>query len=406
MLAAMPTARASAALFAVLVTLPAARALAWPTLEPEGPRTSLLGGRWTIALGPDVSAAAAMGDPRVPTRAELDGIATMRTDDGRLSVRATLLSATRPADLEAVVRALPAPCTTSAIGPLADHEGVVSIACTEPSPDGAFRPLVLYATHTDGWVDRIEVQLDIDEASDRALALAFATAVAASLRAEAAAPAVERGTVEIARACVAGEAADRFTVTLPEGWIATRLGDEELTVLQFVRVGEVGARRPIASISFASGAMPPARIPAGAGTPREGTLLGSSVEWLEVSGPPDQPGLRETALELSVACGGDGPAWTGTIQLSVGGPAGMLDEGARVLETLALSSDRGHTVSTTGLGTEEEAPPPETSEAGATDEEDAEMQRTSHLWSMGIAGASLALLAIALVLRSRTTRPK
>jgi hypothetical protein len=405
MLAAMSTSRLLALALALTVSLTTGRALAWPTLDPDGPRTPLLGGRWTILLGPDASTAAAVADPRGPrSRAELDGVATIRGDDGRLAVRATLLSATRPADLEAVVRALPAPCETPTIAAFPGHDGTVAISCTEPSPDGAFRPLVLYATHTDGWVDRIEVQLETDAATDTAAALAFANAVATSLRAEDVAAAVERGTVELARACEEGSAGDALTITLPEGWIATRQGDAQLMMLQLVRVGELGVRRPLASIAFSPLDAAPARIPAGAGTPRAGTLLGHDVEWLEIVGPPEMPGIRELALGLSVACGEGATPWTGTVQLSAGGPSAMLDDGTHVLETLAMHSDRGHTVDVTPLGTEEE-PAPEAPAIDTTAEDEA-AEQTSHLWSMVIGAVSLGLLVLALVLRSRGTRAK
>ncbi len=405
MLAAMSTSRLSAALALLVVSMPAAHALAWPTLDPEGPRTPLLGGRWTILLGPGVSTAPAVSDPRAPLpRASLDGVAAMHDEEGRLAVRATLLFATRPEDLEAVVRTLPAPCDAPSIATLPGHEGVIAITCTEPSPDGAFRPLVLYATHTDGWVDRIEVQLETDEASDPAAAMAFATAVASSLRAEDVAPDVERGVVEVTRACVAGEASDPFTVTLPEGWIATRQGGEELAVLQLMKATALGTPRPLASIALTPLGAPPARIPAGAGAPRAGSLLGTSVEWLEIVGPADAPGMREVAVAVHVECGGDAPPWGGTLQLSAGGPSSLLDEGTRVLESLAMAGDRGHVAVATPIGTEEEAIPE--LEPSASDAEDEAAAQTSHLWSMGIGAASLLLLLLALVLRGRTTRPK
>lgn len=404
MLAAMSTSRLSAVLALLVVSMPAAHALAWPTLDPEGPRTPLLGGRWTILLGPEASTAAAVSDPLGPTpRAELDGIAAMRAEDGRLAVRATLLYATAPADLEAAVRALPAPCQTPTIAPLADHEGVIAITCSEPSPDGAFRPLVLYARHTDGWVDRLEVQLETDEVSDPTQAMAFANAVASSLRAEDVAPAVERGTVGVTRACVSGDAGDPLTVTLPEGWIATHQGDLNLELVQLVRIAELGTPRPIASIVFSPVGAPPARIPAGAGAPHAGSLLGTDVEWLEIVGPGNAPGIREVALGLSVDCGGGAPPWTGTIQLSAGGASSTLDEGTRALETLSMGGERGHTVVVTAIGTEEEAPPEAQLDTSA---EDAAAEQTSHLWSMVIGAVSLAMLVLALVLRGRATRPK
>jgi hypothetical protein len=403
MLAAMSTARLCALALVLFVTSFTTHALAWPELTPDGPRTPLLGGRWTIALGPDASTAPAAGDPRGPTpRVELDGIATMRAEDGRLVVRATLLFATAPADLEAIVRTLPAPCATPTIAAFPEHAGWIAIRCSEPSPDGALRPIVLYATHTDGWIDRIEVRLEIDEATDRAAATAFADAVVATLRAEDVPAAVERGTVEVARACVAGDAADPFTVTLPEGWIATRQQGGELAMIQIVRVAELGGRRPIGSAVFSPTGAVPARIPAGAGTPHAGRLLGSDVEWLEISQGDDAPGIREVALALSVACGADAPPWTGTLQLSAGGASSTLDESTRVLETLAMGSDRGHTVTLTTLGTEEEPLPEDAMPVASGDDEAAE--RTSHLWSMGIGAVSVLLLVTALVIRSRTKR--
>ena len=404
MLAAMSTSTLRT-LAVIVIALVPAHALAWPTIVPEGPRTPLLGGRWTVVLGAEASSAPAQSERGVlaPPIA-LDGLTAIEVDEGHLAVRATLLFATGPADLLAVVRALPAPCAAPTIGPFPGHEGVVAIRCASPSPDGSFRPLVLYATHTDGWVDRLEVQLEIDDAADQASAIAFVDAALGSLRAEDVPPAVERGTVEVARLCASGEALDSLTIALPEEWIATKQENADLTLVQLVRASELGAPRAIASITLSRTSGAPARIPAGAGTEHAGSVLGQDVRWLEIVGESEAPGIRELALALSVACGGEAPPWTATVQLAAGGPSGILDEGTRVLERVAFASDRGHTLTATPIGTEEAEPAPDVA-GGDSSADDEAAAATSHAWSMGIGAVSLALLVLALALRARTSRP-
>jgi hypothetical protein len=382
---------------------------AWPAVDPAGHRVALLGGRWTLALPEDATAGPIAGDPHGPmARAELDGVAQLASPEGRFAVRATLLEASRPDDLAATVATLPQPCAGASTGPLGERTDAIAIRCTTPSPDGAFRPFVVYAVHTDGWVERFEAQIETTDPLDAAAresGVAFAEAVLATLRAEDAAPAVERGTIEVAQACAEGDVHDTFTVTLPEGWVATRQSMPGATLVSFFHVVPLAQPRPVLALTVAPNADMLSLLPAGAGTPRSSTLLGARVDWLAVGDASGARGMREVAVDLTVDCGG-GDSFARTMQLSVGGPEAMLDEGQHVLESLALASTRGHTAVIAGRSTEAPVVEDDGAAIAAQAREDEAAQASTHLTSMIIGGISLAMLAVAMWLRGRTTRPK
>jgi hypothetical protein len=386
---------------------PTSTALAWPTVEPEGHRVPLLGGRWTVALPENAVRAAAQTPPSAPPpREELDSATIVQTDEGNFGMRATLLESTRPEDLAAAVRGLPAPCTTPAYGTIGERTDLVAIRCTEPSPDGAFRPISVYAVHTDGWVDRIEALVETtnpDDTDGRTAGVAYAEAVMATLTASAAPDAVERGTIEVARACEQGEDADRITVTLPDGWIALRDAMPNGDLLRLTRVVPLGTGRAMLAIELASAGTQPPRVPEGVGEHQSGTLLGQTADWLVLHQEGSATSVRQVASEITIDCGG-GSTFARTLRLSVGGPVDTVVEGQHVLETMALTTTRGHTVELAGISSE--APVEEAPDLEAMSDEDRATEEQGHFWSIAIGGASLLLLAAALVLRGRTTRPK
>ena len=379
-------------------------ALAWPAIDRAGHRMPLLGGRWTIALPEDAIPAAIAGDPTGPTpREELDGLALLNTTDGHFAIHATLLEATRPADLAAAIRTLPAPCADPTYAPLGDRTDVLTIRCTTPSPDGAFRPIVAFAVHTDGWVERFEAMIETSDPDDtraRDEGVVFAEAVLMTLRAEDVPAAVDRGTIELGRACESEGAFDALSLTLPDGWVATRQNLAGGQLLRILRVIPLGEGRAMLAVDLAAAGTPPPRLPEGMGTLRASALLGEPVDWLvaEASGQ----GMRQLAVELVIDCGG-GATYARALRLSTGGPSASVDEGQHILESLTLRSERGHHVALEAVSSE--APPiedPAVGDVSAVEDDGAQ----GHFWSIAIGGASLLLLGAALAMRARSTRSK
>lgn len=387
------------------ICVPTSRALAWPTVDAaSGHRVTMLGGRWSLALPEDTSLAPTTGGPSgFHAPQTIDGIATVSTPEGHLAVRATLLETTRPTDLEAAVRATPPPCASPSYGTLGDRTDLVVIRCTEASPDGALRPLVAFAVHTDGWVDRIETQIEVSgPASEeaRASAVAYAEAVLASLRAEEATPDVERGTVQLAEVC--NDTPDPLTITLPEDWVATRQVVGGTTLVRATQLTPMGAPRAMVAIELSPAGTEPPRVPEGAGTLHDGALLGGAVQWLVVESPSEDAGLRQLASEITVDCGASG-TWARALRISIGGPRDRLAAAQTLTETLALGTEHARHATLAAVSSEAPVEPPLPLE-GET--EDDEAVRVGHLWSYAIAGVSIAMLIAALVLRGRNTRPK
>ncbi len=400
--------RSSLGVTLVLALLaPASSALAWPTVDPSGNQVPVLRGRWTVALPEDTLRAAATQAPNAPAaREELDSAAVVRTPEGNLAIRGVLLESTRPDDLAAAVRTLPAPCPSPTYGTLGERTDLVAVRCTEASPDGALRPLSVYAVHPDGWVDRIEAMVettDPDDEAARTAGIAYAEAVMATLTPGPAPDAVERGTIEIARACEADGAADRLTITLPDGWIAMRdtMGTTEL--VRLTHVVPLGSERPMLAIELSPAGSEPPRVPEGVGALRAGAILGSPVDWLVIEDEGQPTSVRQVAAELTVDCGGDA-RYARALRLSLGGPRATVDEGQRILEALTLGSTRGHTAELTAVSSQ--APAIDESALDEGSDEDRAAAQQGHFWSIAIGGASLLLLAAALVMRGRTTRPK
>ena len=342
-----------------------------------------------------------------PAVDERDSVAVYQNGEGSIAVRSTLLESTRPDDLEAAVRALPAPCPTPTYGTFGDRTDVVAIRCTEASPDGAFRPISLYAVHPDGWVDRIEALVDTENHTGetaRTAAVAYAEALLATLTAGEAPRPVETGTITIVSACTDGDASDPLTVTLPADWVAIRDTAPEHDLVRLMRVVPLGTQRVMVAIDLTGAETEVPRVPPGSGTHRHGTLLGSDADWLVLHEEGTPLAMWQLASTISVDCGG-GTTYARTMRLSLGGPTEIVDPAETVLETMALGGARGHHVSVTPIPLEvaaEEAPV----EAQAEGADDHEAEEQSHLWSYAIGGASLLLLAAAMVLRGRTTRPK
>lgn len=387
----------------LVVSVPASRALAWPTVEAaSGHRVTLLGGRWSAVLPEDSSLAPTTGGPSgIHAPQTIDGIATVSAPDGHFALRATLLEATRPTDLEAVVRATPPPCASPTYGTLQERTDLVVIRCTEPSPDGAFRPLVAFAVHTDGWVDRIETQLEPTDAASEAArtdGVAYAEAVLGSLRAEQAAPDVLRGTVELASVC--SETPDALSITLPEGWVATRQSALGTTLVRITQLTAMGEPRAILAIELSPAGTEPPRVPEGAGTLHDGSLLGGAVRWLAVESPTEPSGLRQLASEISVDCGGGD--WARALRISIGGPRERMGEAQAIAETIALGAEHGRHATLAAVSSEAPVEPLPLEGDG----EGEEAVRVGHLWSYAIAGVSIAMLIAALLLRGRNTRPK
>lgn len=398
---------------AVLAFLaPAPAALAWPTVDPDGYRVPVLGGRWTVAMPETTARAAATPQPGAPTpREALDSVGVYESpNEGNFAVRGTMLESTRPDDLEAAVRSLPAPCAAPEYGRVGDRTDLVAVRCSEPSPDGALRPLSVYAVHSDGWVDRIETLLETtnpDDAAARTAGVAYAEAVIATLRADSSTDAVERGTVEVARACEADGAADTLTLTLPEGWVAIRDPEPDGVLLRLMSVVPLGGERAIAAVQLVPAGSEPQRVPEGVGVLEPGQLLGNTVEWLVIHQDGAPTGVRRLATEVTVDCGG-GATFARALWLSVGGPTATLDRGQRVIESLALGGGRGHTAAVAVVSSEAQVVEPDVDDdaAGGRAEVDRETERQGHFWSIAIGAGSLLLLGAALVMRGRTTRPK
>lgn len=393
------------ALAALALSSIAPTAHAWPTVDPAGHRVPVLAGRWTVVMPESTARAVATPPPNAPpSREELDSAGLYQDPDGNFAVRGTLLESTRPDDLAAAVRALPAPCATPSYGTIGERADLVAVRCTEPSPDGAFRPLTVYAVHTDGWVDRIEAMVEPHDPEDSIARTAggeYAEAVLATLSAGEAPAAVERGTIEVARACVEGEAADPLTITLPSDWIAIRdtLGDGQL--LRMTRAAPLGGDRAMVAVELAPAGTPPPRAPEGVGTHATGTLLGSTVDWLVLHQDGAPTAVRQTASELTVECGG-GASFARALRLSIGGPTATLDDAQHVLETLALGGGRGHAATLSEVSSE--APTDDVAAAeGASDDEDAALEAEGRSWSIGIGVGSVVLLAAALALRARAS---
>jgi len=387
---------------------PTSTALAWPSVDAAGNRVPLLGGRWTIALPQDTLRATPNAPPDAPpARDELDSLAVYRSTEGNLGVRATLLESTRPDDLEAAVRTLPAPCATPTYAMIDNRADLLAMRCTDVSPDGAFRPITVFAVHPDGWVDRIEGLIETTDPADemgRAAGVEYAEAVMQTLSAGQVEQPVERGTITLARACEEGDASDPLTLTLPSDWIAIRDTTPLSSLVRMMRVVPLGTARVIVAVELSPSGTAPLRVAEGMGEHRSGTLLGQSVDWLVLQQEGTPIGMRELASELTVTCGAGATPYTSAMRLSLGGPTDRLDEAQHVLETLALGGERGHTAQLVGVSSEEpaiEEGPPET-EADA----DADAEAQGHFWSIAIGGASLLLLGAAFVLRGRTTRPK
>ncbi|MFO0686146.1 MAG: hypothetical protein U0234_29055 [Sandaracinus sp.] len=393
------------ALLVLSICAPTSRALAWPTVDAEsGHRVTMLGGRWSLALPDDTSLSPTTGGPSgFHAPQTIDGIATVSAPEGHFAIRATLLETTRPADLEAAVRATPPPCASPTYGTLGDRTDLVVIRCTEPSPDGALRPLVGFAVHTDGWVDRIETQIEVSTGASEeahASAVAYAEAVLGSLRAETAEPDVERGAVALAEVC--NDAPDTLALALPEDWIATRQTVGGTTLIRATQLTPMGAPRAMIAIELSPAGTEPPRVPEGAGVLRDGSLLGGAVRWLVVESPSDPAGLRQLASEITVDCGASG-TWARALRISIGGPREQLAEAQTITETIALGSEHGRHATLAAVSSEAPVEPPLPLEGDA---EGDEAVRVGHLWSYAIAGVSIAMLIAALVLRGRNTRPK
>src|SRR5262249_31734376 len=150
-------------------------------------------------------------------RMELDTVAMVTVPEGHFAIRATLLETSQPADLEAAIRQTPSPCLSPTYGRLGDRSDRVVIRCSDPSGDGAFRPLVVFDVPPDGWVDRLETQIETTDPTDSAArteGVLYAEAAMATLQPEDAAPAVERGTIELGRACEASGTGDALTMQM------------------------------------------------------------------------------------------------------------------------------------------------------------------------------------------------
>ena len=126
------------------------------------------------------------------------------------------------------------------------------------------------------------------------------------------------------------------------------------------------------------------------------------MQWLVLHQDGAPTAIRQVASEMTVDCGG-GATYARALRMSLGGPTGTLDEAQRVLETLALGGSRGHRVTLADVSSEA---PVELDAPDGETEEDREMESRGHFWSIAIGATSLLLLAAALVLRGRTTRPK
>jgi hypothetical protein len=392
MLAAMSTRSLVLSIVLAALTIPST-ALAWPTIDPAGHRAPLLGGRWTIALPEGATPGTLGGPPGAATpRFETDGVVVLESPEGHFAVHATLLNATRPTDLEAAVRTLPPPCEAPTFAPLADRTDAVTVRCAAPSPDGTFRPIVVFAVHTDGWVERFEAMIETSDPGDttaRDQAVVFAEAALTTLRAEDVPAAVERGTIELQRGCVSGSDFDAFTLTLPEGWIAMRNEQAGGALLRIMPVVELGAARPTLAASLEPAGTPPSRVPPGLGTLRTSALLGGNVDWLVIEPEGEPQGMRQVAADLTVSCGDEG-TFARALRLSAAGPQTSLDEAQRVLETLTLTSARGHHATLDVIPSEQ----PVHEDADAPPED-------GHVLSIAIGGASIALLVVALALRAR-----
>lgn len=409
-----PMSNRSAALGVLVVfcwLVPASSALAWPSVDPEGHRTPFLGGRWTVALPESAAPAFVQPPPGQPVpRAEIDGLIMLETDEGHFALHATLLESTRPDDLAAAVRGLPPACATPTYGTIGERTDMVVERCTDVSPDGAFRPLIVFAVHPDGWVDRIEALVETtspDDEAGKAAGAAYAEAVMATLVAAlpmGGDPAVTRGTVELDRACTAGEEADALTFTLPEGWIAMRDGSSATTLLRMTHVVPLGTPRPMIAIQLVAAGTEPQRLPADVGTRHESRLAGESMEWLAVEQAGEQ-GVRRAAAEITIDCGG-GSTYARAMSLSIGGPTGTLDDAQHIVETFAIRSDRGHALSLAPVSLVAAPEEAVALDAGGETEEDRAAERQGHFWSIAIGAGSLLLLGAALVMRSKTTRPK
>ncbi len=394
------------AALALALSLATTPALAWPAVDPAGNRVPVLAGRWSVVMPEDTVRAAATPPPNAPpSREALDSAGMYQSAEGNFAIRGTLLESSRPDDLEAAVRALPAPCATPTYGTIGDRTDLVAVRCADVSPDGAFRPISVYAVHTDGWVDRIEALVETHDPDDgvaRTAGAEYAEAVMATLTAGQAPDAVERGTIELARACVDGEAADPITLTLPEGWIALRDDLGNGTLVRITHVVPLGTERAMLAVEVAPAGTEPPRAPEGVGVLAPGTLLGAPVQWLVLHQDGAPTAIRQVASEMTVECGG-GATFARALRMSLGGPTGTLDEAQRVLETLALGGSRGHRVTLADVSSEA---PVELDAPDGETEEDREMESRGHFWSIAIGATSLLLLAAALVLRGRTTRPK
>lgn len=388
------------------VLAPASSALAWPAVDPAGNRVPVLAGRWTVALPESTLRATPEAAPGLPPpREALDSAGLVQIPEGNFGIRGTLLESTRPEDLAAVVRTLPAPCPTPTYGTIGERTDLVAVRCVDVSPDGALRPITVYAVHPDGWVDRIETLIETTDPDDdmtRASGVEYAEAVLATLTPDAAPDAVERGTVEVARACEQDDQSDPITITLPEGWIAIRDTLGAISLLRITQVVPLAAPRAMVAIELAPSGTAPTLVPAGVGQLVHGTILETQLDWLAVEQTSVGTGVRRLTMELSVDCG-SGESFARAMNLSLGGPMATLDPAQHVLETLSFGTARNHTLGVTFVSTQA---PPEAEVPELASAEDREMDEQGHFWSIAIGGASLLLLAAALVMRARTTRPK